>query len=216
KLRGGLESEMIYNGINFEDFKFRTNYENIAGKNIKLVQISRLLHQQKGQDILLEAIALLVNKFEIKNIHLDIVGDGPSEEYLKKLSESLKLQKYVSFLGPKDRSWVYSSLINYDVLVQPSRIEGFGITLIEAIATGLPVISSNIEGPLEVLENISSAYIFDVNKVEDLAAKIKQLIFDYELGQIEKKCLESFKVAEARFRVKDTAINYLNAYQKML
>ncbi|MBK0381652.1 glycosyltransferase [Pedobacter sp. SD-b] len=214
--RGGLTSEMIYNGIDFTLFKTKKNYKVKPDEQFKLVQISRLLHEQKGQDILLEAMFTIVHKLGIKNIHLDIIGDGPSESYLKNLCEELKLQDQVSFLGPKDRSWIYESLINYHALVQPSRFEGFGITVIEAIATGIPVISSNIEGPLEVLQNVDSAYIFDINNVNDLVSDIRQVVSDYQDNEIEKKCLQGLKVTEGKFKVKDTAINYLKAYKQLI
>lgn len=214
--RGGLKSEMVYNGIDFSRFKTKTGYATKPDQTFKLVQLSRLLHEQKGQDILLKAIDILVNKHNIQNIHLDIVGDGPSENYLKTLCDNLKLQSYVSFLGPKDRSWIYERLDTYDLLIQPSRIEGFGITLLEAIASGIPVISSNIEGPSEVLENVDSAYVFDINDVADLASKINEALADFQNHQTENKCIKGLKTVESRFRVQDTAHNYLNAYKQLI
>ncbi|WP_017259464.1 glycosyltransferase [Pedobacter arcticus] len=215
-VRGGLTSEMIYNGIDFSLFKTKKNYTTQPDEQFKLVQVSRLLHEQKGQDISLEAISVLVNNLGVKNVHLDIIGDGPSEEYLKNLCENLKLQPYVSFLGPKDRSWIYEHLVNYHALVQPSRFEGFGITVIEAVATGIPVISSNIEGPLEVLENVNSAYIFDINSVNEFASQIKQVITDYQHHEMEDRCLQGLKVTRDKFKVTDTANNYLKAYKQLI
>jgi glycosyltransferase involved in cell wall biosynthesis len=214
-LRGNLESEIVYNGIDFDRFKVKKDYELKQNEVFKIVQLSRLLHQQKGQDLLLKAMAILINYLGIKNIHLDLIGDGPSESYLKNLCEELGLQSYVSFLGPKDRSWIYEFLDSYHILLQPSRIEGFGLTLLEAIASGLPVISSNIEGPSEVLENITSAYIFDINSVDDLSLKVKEALSDYQNNKTKNKCLQGLKVVKDKFKVVDTAINYLNAYKKI-
>ena len=69
-----------------------------------------------------------------------------SKDYLKDQIKKYQLENNIRIKGHKDRSWIFKNLSSYHLLVQPSRSEGFGLTLVEAVAAGLPVISSKIDG----------------------------------------------------------------------
>lgn len=216
KKRGNLESELIYNGINFEIFATKKNYHINEEENFNIVQVGRLLHEQKGQDIIINIIHELVKKQKIKNLKLYIIGDGPSQDFLMNLCNSLGLDNEVIFLGPKDRSWLYDNLCQYHALIQPSRFEGFGLTLLEASAAGLPIIASNIQGPAEILQNVSSSYLYEKENMQELAERILMTMDDYKTKKIEKKCKESLQKLQEKFSVITTANNYLKAYQKII
>ncbi|HTD99698.1 MAG TPA: glycosyltransferase [Mucilaginibacter sp.] len=210
--RGQLESEVIYNGIDFSRFETKKNYKLGAGKRLKLVQISRLLHEQKGQDLLIRSIHKLVNEYQLNNIFVDIIGDGPSQEYLERITDELGLVDYINFVGPKDRSWIYANLCEFDALVQPSRYEGFGLTVIEAVAAGLPVIASNVDGPAEILTNVPSAYFFESENIDELAGQIKKVLTNFNENKIEADCKRAVTEVKNKFSVITTANNYLTYY----
>jgi glycosyltransferase involved in cell wall biosynthesis len=212
--RGGLKSQLVYNGINFESFKARTNYSLRENDILKIVLISRLLHEQKGQDILIKSLNKLVNHQYVTNIHVDIIGDGPSQEFLDKLAHDLKVKNYITFVGPKDRSWVYDNLSNYHVLIQPSRFEGFGLTVLEAVAARIPVIASNIDGPSEVLTDIPSAFLFESEQIDALTFEIMAVKSGYVNKLIEADCKSAFSILKDKFDVANTANNYLENYLK--
>lgn len=214
--RGNLSSILIYNGINFEEFERRTEYIFNKGDKLKIIQISRLFHQQKGQDILLKSLNYLIYHRGIDNVHLDIVGDGSSYDYLKCLIKDLELEDNVKLLGQRDRSWIYKNLKNYHLLIQPSRTEGFGLTAIEAIAAGLPVIASNIDGLSEILNNVSCAYLFESENINNLTQTISALLTDYTNNTIRSKCDKGFSETENKFSLAVTAKKYLTCYANLI
>lgn len=64
----------------------------------------------------------------------------------------MHLEDHVIFEGLKEQAWIYENLCRYDLFIQPSRYEGFGLTVAEAISAKVPVLVSNIEGPLEIID----------------------------------------------------------------
>lgn len=212
KKRRGFDSILIYNGIRFGDFLRRTNYELSTNTQFRLIQIGRLVHSQKGQDVLIKAVNLITKDFGIKNIYVDIIGDGTSKDYLKNQIKKYQLESNITIKGYKDRSWIFENLSSYHCLVQPSRSEGFGLTLVEAVAAGIPVIASNIDGPAEILKGIPSAFLFEDQNDKDLSEKIANLISMYYDESLEAKCQSSYVIMKDNFNIKKTVENYLKCY----
>jgi glycosyltransferase involved in cell wall biosynthesis len=127
---------VIANGIDTTEVVLKTNYDT---KKVNLLFLSRL-HPKKGLEILLEAILKLKNK----NIVLTIAGTG-EDSYSKSLIELVKtydIENRVKFVGGvygKDKWKLYNSS---DCFVLPTHSENFGIVIAEALATGLPVITT--------------------------------------------------------------------------
>lgn len=215
KKRESIDSELVYNGIDFTKVKSRTNYSFGNSDVFRIIQVGRLQHLQKGQDILVDSLRGLADQGRIEKISVDIIGDGPSQEYLQQLINEKKLEIYITLVGAKDRDWVYENLSSYNLLVQPSRSEGFGLTLIEAIAAGLPVIASNIDGPAEILQNFSSSYLFETENINELSQKIIEVQKDYAINHIEAKCLTSLEKAKKSFSVTNTSNTYMEYYKSM-
>ena len=165
-----LDAKVIYNGIKVENV---VSVQSIKknNDNFRIVQVSRLQHEKKGQHIVLEAVSILIKK-GISNISLDFIGEGPSDKYLKQLASDLNINEHVNFLGNKDRNYIYKNLCGYNLLVQPSLYEGFGITIIEGMAAGIEVLVSDIDGPLEIIEKISYGHKFKSGNAEECAQKI--------------------------------------------
>lgn len=123
------------------------------------------LHEIKGFDVLLRAAAGLRDQgvdFRVK-----LAGDGPELASLKQLAADLGLEDRVEFVG-----WVVdpSAFLNtIDLFVVPSRYESFGLVVIEAMAAGVPVITSDIEGPCEILKGGQLGTLFRSEDVADLS-----------------------------------------------
>jgi glycosyltransferase involved in cell wall biosynthesis len=102
---------------------------------------------QKNYPTLLKAFSQYLQNFP--NAHLIILGSGPDETYLKKLTHTLKIDQCVHFIGntPQVADWM--SL--FDIFVLSSRYEGFGLVLVEAMQVGLPIIAANNSAIPEVL-----------------------------------------------------------------
>jgi len=98
--------------------------------------------QQKGADLLLEAMALP----ESGNLRLLLAGEGPEEEALRAASERLGLSKRVSFLGRLSHPQLLDAMQRAYALVLPSRYEGLSNAALEALGAGLPVLSTRCGG----------------------------------------------------------------------
>ncbi|WDN88257.1 hypothetical protein BuS5_01225 [Desulfosarcina sp. BuS5] len=182
----------------------------------RIVQIGRLAHEIKGQDVLLKALQHVNNAIGDNDITLDFIGNGPSKKYLAGLAEELGVNEWCRFLGHRSRSYVYKNLHNYDLLVQPSRFEGFGLTVVEAMAALVPVLVSDIEGPMEIIDKGNFGYFFRTENYEDCAnqiVNIKRLSKEQEFIENRKKTAE---YAMGRFDIKLTAARYLDEYRKVI
>jgi glycosyltransferase involved in cell wall biosynthesis len=113
---------------------------------INLLAVGRL-SREKGYDLLLQAMKLLDDQY-----HLTIVGIGPEESRLLKLSKKLELQERVTFIGFQDNP--YAWMKNADLMVLSSRYEGFPNVVLEANACGTPVIAFDCPGGTgEIIKN---------------------------------------------------------------
>ena len=173
-----IDSIIIGNGIDYQKFKCVNNVDNGSDNCFRIIQIGRLNHNIKGQDIALKALFLLKDVSSY-NYHLDFIGEGESYEYLSKMVESLSLNTQVRFLGAKDRSYIYENLCKYNLLIQPSYYEGFGLTIVEGMLAGIPVLVSNTEGPKEIIADGKNGFTFNLSDSNDLAEKIKKISEEY-------------------------------------
>jgi glycosyltransferase involved in cell wall biosynthesis len=106
------------------------------------------LTDYKGYDVLLDALARAAPR--LGEWTLRLVGDGPRRAELERTAQRLGIAGRVSFLGFVENP--YPLLRDSSVFVQPSRFEGFGVTIVEALALRVPVIASSSGGPAEVLD----------------------------------------------------------------
>ena len=208
--RSSNKCEIIYNGIIINSVK--TSSEISAPDHFNIILVGRLDTLVKGQDLLVKAAHSLVITKGLKNIKFFIVGDGSSRKSLEELIVSLELEGYVFLLGNKDREWIYENLHNYNLFIQPSRLEGFGLTVAEAMAAKVPVIASDIEGPAEILEYGKHGILFENNNYEDLALKIEHAMQLCENGEIVKIIDSAFQHCLINFNITKTAQKYCEAY----
>lgn len=209
---GNIQSVVVKNGVNLSNIKTK-NELNINSKRIfKILQVSRLLHEKKGQDILLKALSKLTDIA----VQIDFIGDGPSKNYLLQLTKDLGLEGRVQFLGEQTREFIHNTLKNYHLLVQPSLYEGFGLTVAEGMAAKIPVLVSDIEGPMEVIQKGKLGYYFKVGDYEDLSNKIIEIIKIYSTSNFISKIDTAYFFTLQNYNIKQTAQNYINAYKKTL
>lgn len=87
------------------------------------------------------------------------------------------MEENVKFLGNVDN--IPEFLNKIDICVVPSRSEGFGLALVEAMAMGVPCIASNIAGPREIISRTELGKLFESNDSDDLANKLENMIVDF-------------------------------------
>ncbi|MEJ7766822.1 MAG: glycosyltransferase family 4 protein [Chitinophagaceae bacterium] len=215
KSKCDLAVKKIYNGIPMDLFNRRSDYMLDDSQPLKIVQVSRLMHDKKGQDILLRALHAVVHEYGFSNFSLDFVGGGISYDYLVELASELGLTKFVNFTGEKERNWLFDNLSNYHVLIQPSRYEGFGLTILEGLAAGLPVIASDIDGPAEILVTIPGGFIFENESVESCAKTLIHLINLYKDNKINGLMNESISLVRDKYSINTCMKEYVALYSRL-
>ncbi len=122
--------------------------EEFPADKFNIVSCGRVSHE-KGMDLAVEACAELVAMGH-GNIHWWIVGGGPAEDEVRAKIAELHMEAYVTMLGMKGNPYPY--IRQADLYVQPSRFEGYPMTILEALILGQPVISTNNTGAQEILQ----------------------------------------------------------------
>ena len=209
--RSNLKCTTIYNGINFNSVK-NIKRKSSSDSKINLIQVSRLNHHKKGQDILLSAMYNLVSYKSLNNICLTFAGSGESYQFLLSLAQSLNLQNHLIFLGNKPREWIYDNLCDYDIFVQPSRFEGFGLALVEALAAKLIAVSSDNTGSAEVLDNGKYGILFKNGDHMDLVDKIQSAIELITTNESAPLVEEAYGYVKNKYNIQKTAAAYLDNY----
>jgi glycosyltransferase involved in cell wall biosynthesis len=166
---------VIYNGIALDRIK-PVNGSEKPDTAVNL-GISSRIDRIKGHFELLEAF----RKFEDPNVRLLIANKGPDLEELKQKVYGYGLDDRVKFTGFFDK--IGDFLKQLDIFVQPSRKEPFGLTALEALAAGIPVVASNLIGLDEVVEDNKTGLLFKMMDAHDLHEKLALLVKNPELRQ---------------------------------
>jgi len=155
---------------------FNNDIKRKIDKTFNLVMVCAL-REGKNLDLAFKAIKKL--KEQDIDIHLDIVGDGYLEDYYKNICNELDKNDNVTFLGRKTKKEISEILKNEHALLIASGLESFGIPGIEAMASGLPIISTDCLGPPEYI-NEKVGVVCKVDDVDDMVNKIKYVIDNYD------------------------------------
>lgn len=199
---------VIYNGIKIHLIRKRD--QRLFDENcFKIVQSARLDSNKKGQDILIKAVGIL-DKRGYKNITVDFIGDGPDREMLGKLAIDNDIESRVNFRGFMSRSDVYNAYADYDLMVHPSRYEGFGLIIAEAMAAGLPVAVPSSGGPFEVVDRGHYGELFDMDSPKSCADAIERIINNYP--KMLLRADEARKYATESYSLDVMVDKYLSVY----
>ena len=170
-------------GVDPQEYK-----ANAKKRNGKIICISRLAKYKNVKDLVL-AFALIHK--QLPGSSLTIIGEGPEKKNLLGLIANLKLGKEITFLSSLKRISLVAELKESKVFCLPSQVEGFGISIIESAAAGVPYIASNIPVIKEVTHNFLGGSKFEVGNVQQLAQKLKLLLTNEKLyGRKKSESLE--------------------------
>ncbi len=195
------KTEVLHNFIADRFFKNDKSVERMPESNtIKLVAVGSL-KQQKNFSSLLQACALVRRK----NFTLSIYGDGPEKYNLENLINRLQLQK-VYLKGSHNA--IEKVLTGYDAFILPSVYEGFGLAPLEAAATGLPLLLSDIDVFREVTKG--NAVYFDPMNINSIAGAITKMIDDPVPHK--KKALDFIAVVANEYSRRNYMQKLLNIY----
>lgn len=141
----------------------------------------KALEDVYGMDDLIRAFALFVQKASPGSYSLKIYGKGSRQEALQQLIDSLGLSECASLCGVIPNPQVPKVLSSMDAVCLPSRSESFGVSAVEAMACGVPVVASNVDGFLETVEDGVTGFLAPCGDVEALAEHLLRLCQDTAL-----------------------------------
>lgn len=206
-----------------KDIEVIYNFVDIARFNRKPVHAFKQVIAPNNERILLHAsnfrkvkrVEDVVKVFEKLNrvipSKLLFVGDGPERTYIERLCRESDSHQDIRFLGRQEQ--MEDILAITDLFVLPSEYESFGLVALEAMAAGVPVVSTNAGGLPEINIDGVTGFLSDVGNVEDMSKKIIALFADEEAFQQMKK--NALKQAR-EFDIDKIVPEYENLYQKVL
>ena len=151
------------------------------------------LEHVKGVDLLLEAVKSLRERTD-KEFMLRLAGKGSKRDALERQAASLGLSDRISFLGRISRKEILMEMQGANCFILPSRYEAFGVVLIEAMATGLPVIATRSGGP-DFIVNTENGLLIEPGNANELTKAMEMMmenISSYSSGDIRNQILLRF------------------------
>lgn len=201
---------VITNGVDTDLFypnKTRKTNQN----EVQLLFVSRLM-PQKGIDTLIKSCGLL-KKRGINNYRLTIVGEGHLKGLMFSLIEQNGIKDRINYLGWKDLEDLPGIYREADIFILPSVMEGMSSVTLQAMASGLPIVASNVKGFEEILEENVNGLTAEYNNEEQFADAIEKLIKSPDLRETMSK--NSLRKS-VQFSWESIAKQYLELYERSI
>lgn len=196
--------KIIFNGIDIGHFCLKPEAR-LAGKFIITTGASRVT-VRKGVRYLIKAVASLTKRYP--QIYLKIMGDGDDKKNMEALAKELKMEDNIEFLGRIPREETAPYYQEASAFVLPSLNEGMSNAMLEALASGLPIIATDTGGSKELVKEGKNGFMVKMKDSADIGSKLEKLMTNPELcrqmGQESRKIAESMswgKVAEQYFEL---------------
>jgi glycosyltransferase involved in cell wall biosynthesis len=210
---------VIPNGVDTDRFRPRrglpklSSHENVAvpfsgpdGGKHPVVAIVAALRPEKNHELFLQAAALV--RRELPKTRFLIIGDGPRRPLLEKLAADLDLAEAVSFLG--SRNDVAELLSTVEVLVLSSHTEASPVSVLEAMAAGVPVVATRVGSLAETVCDGQSGYLVPPGDAGAIASRVASLLRDRGLAQRMGRAGRQHVLAQASLR------SMVEGYQNLL
>jgi len=205
--------ETVYNGIDL------TGYDNIEpilrrdlslSSDVPIIGIVARLVWEKGYKYMLKAMPRILEKFP--KAVLIIIGEGPLEESLKALCRELDITDNVIFMGYQDN--VEKLALDFDVFVLPSVSEGLGLALLEAMALGKPVITTEVGGIPEVVKSGVNGLLVPPRNKELLAENVIKVLLSKDMADSLGTCAKN--TVYEKFSARQMTTETLKIYEEIL
>jgi glycosyltransferase involved in cell wall biosynthesis len=209
--------KVIYNTININDFKKlgEIDVTNIKNKykliNKKIILCIGRITINKGFQFVIESLPIIKN--QITNVHLIIIGKDEGYGYLstlKKIAYEKEVESHVSFLENINDEEKIELISTASVIAIPSIIEPFGLVALEAMASGKPIVASNVDGLREILDHDKYSILVNAIDTKQLASSLLKFLND-------ETSIETANVQERlkKFDLTEMAKKYINLYHEI-
>ncbi|MEM2598741.1 MAG: glycosyltransferase family 4 protein [Thermoproteota archaeon] len=208
---------LIPNGVDINIFTPTIN-KDYARKLIKVDEDQHLVFTARhhrpvyGIEFLIKAIPFVVRK--IKNVKFIIGGDGPLRIYHENLARQLNLEDHVIFSKYIPRSLMPYYFAASDIVVVPSLQEAFGLLITEAMASGKPVIGTNVGGIPDQIIDGYNGFLVEPKDPQAIAVRITYLIRNPE--EAKRMGMNGRRLAEDKFDINKRIDKIINLYQKIV
>jgi len=190
------KTHVIHNAVDFSVFRIPDSREQALAAlgwepdRRHLLCVANI-NPEKGVDVLLDAFQHITNR----NTILHIIGNNPGDSYAQSVIAKIAQQQQVILHPPVTHEEIATYYQACDMLVLPSRKEGFGLSLAEAIACGKPVVSTKSGGPEDIVTS-ANGYLVDVEAPEQLADRIEMILsreFPHGPDEIRQSIRDRFR-----------------------
>lgn len=175
-----IKSEVVPNLVNPLFYQEHMTITSI--RPFKVLCIA-LMTKNKQHRLLIDAIQLLIDKG--CSIELNLIGDGPEKNELIEYTKERNLTNFVAFMGQQPRNVVKEEIDKANLVVSASKYESFGLSIVEALACGRPVVAIDSGGPRDTI-NASNGLLVSENTPEKLAEGILSVMDNYQSYDQEK------------------------------
>ncbi|MCC6261986.1 MAG: N-acetyl-alpha-D-glucosaminyl L-malate synthase BshA [Bryobacterales bacterium] len=202
----GIEKpvRVIYNSVNLEQYAIRPH----RNPEPLLVHVSNFRPVKRIHD----CVRVLAALRKHMPARLKMVGDGPDRGSAERLAQELGVAEYVEF--PGKCSSIARTIAEADLLLLPSELESFGLVALEAMASGVPVVATNVGGIPEVITQGEDGYLCAVGDIEAMAERAREILTDAPLR--ERFVRNGRHTAETRFSTQTIIPQYEAFYEDLI
>ncbi|RKD23825.1 hypothetical protein BEP19_05190 [Ammoniphilus oxalaticus] len=205
---------LVHHGIDFDLYASgqgdKLREELALPKEAYLIGVVSRLVEAKGIEYVLQAMPTILR--DQPSAHLVIVGAGPYEQTLKKMSVELSIQDHVHFLG--FRKDIPDCLHSFQCFVSGSLSEGLGLNVLEAMAASIPVVVTGVGGILDFVEDEVNGLLVPLRSSTDIAIKILTLMQNDQLAQ--QLTEQAVKRVKTDFSLDSMGRKTADVYQKII
>lgn len=173
------QGTVVFNGVDLHESRGDTAAQTPTDWRNYLLAVGRMVHN-KGFDLLVDAFAEIADRHP--DVDLMIGGSGPALDALRSQAEALGLGSRLIFPGRLDRAGVGNAMASAAAFIMPSRVEPFGIVILEGWRASVPVIASSCGGPPEFVNDGVDGLLVDPHDRDSLARVIDLVLSDTDLA----------------------------------
>jgi glycosyltransferase involved in cell wall biosynthesis len=195
------KNNLLHNAIDTNRFSKTVNEKHLD----RLVIIGSLV-DKKGQELAIE----IINELHKRNqfVYLDILGEGPNRQKLIELIKRYNLENFICLYGNVDHPEEF--LAKSTIYLHTAKYEPFGLVLIEAMASGLPVVCTNAKGNVDLIENGVNGYLVEERDAILIANKIEILLKDSSQRELISKNAKKYS---SNYDIKNYVDRLIMLYQ---
>jgi len=203
--------DVIPDGVDWQKFQEKVGGAHTNREVVKILTVGRIVLRKGFQD-LLESLPLLKEGAH-RDFHLQIVGEGPIRPQLERLAKKKDMEDKVEFVGAVNYERLRELYQEADVFVLPSLAEGMPCTILEAMACGLPVIATNVQGNEELIQDGVNGFLVRPSEPRELGQALIKMVNDADRA---RRMGEQARIMSKRYDWKGIAASYLAAYEKLI